>query len=389
MTPQHQAGALFILGFDATRLDTELEMLVERWRPAGFILFRRNIESPRQLADLCHDLRRLYPESDPPLLCVDQEGGRVARLRRPFTELPSARLLGRHHARTGSLELIVRAAAITAAELTAVGINFNFAPVMDVDSNPANPVIGDRAFSHMPESVAEIGCCQIQAFQQQGLLACAKHFPGHGDTSSDSHFDLPLVVKDRTALDALELLPFRAAVRAGVAAIMTAHVLYPALDQIYPATLSQPILTGLLRDEMGFDGLIVTDNMEMQGVWGRWPADELVSRGLAAGCDLFIGGGGGLYGQQPQTHIQFSLMQALTEQIEQGRVSADRIQASLRRISAVKRRWLAPIESQTKAEALRRIGSAEHQQVADALADASTTSETINAIQTANSDRRG
>jgi beta-N-acetylhexosaminidase len=182
MNPRHDAGGLFILGFDGTRVDAEIAAVIERWRPAGFILFRRNIESPRQVAELCRGLHSMYPASDPPLVSVDQEGGRVARLRAPFTELPSARVLGRHLAGGGSLDLIELAAAVTATELTAVGINFNYAPVMDVDSNPDNPVIGDRAFAADPDTVAEIGCRQIRAFQQRGLLACAKHFPGHGDT---------------------------------------------------------------------------------------------------------------------------------------------------------------------------------------------------------------
>jgi len=367
MNPRHDAGGLFILGFDGTRLDAEIEGVVERWRPAGFILFRRNIESPHQVASLCRGLYRLYPASDPPLISVDQEGGRVARLRAPFTELPSARVLGRYVARTGSLRLIELAAAVTAAELTAVGINFNYAPVMDVDSNPDNPVIGDRAFASDPEAVATIGCRQLRTLQQRGLLACAKHFPGHGDTSTDSHHDLPVVTRDRKALAALELRPFRAAVEAGVAAVMTAHVLYPALDATYPATLSRPILTGLLRDELGFDGLIVTDNMEMRGVWGRWPAAELVSRGINAGCDLFIGGGGGLYGQQPQTHIQFSLMEALAEQIACGAIPAERIALSLRRIRTAKRRWLASSGVGSDEELGRLIGSAEHQRIAAML----------------------
>jgi beta-N-acetylhexosaminidase len=367
MNPRHNAGGLFILGFDGVRVDAEIEAVIERWRPAGFILFRRNIESPQQVAELCRGLRCLYPESDPPLISIDQEGGRVARLRAPYTELPSARVLGRHVARTGSLGLIELAAAVTAAELTAVGINFNYAPVMDVDSNPDNPVIGDRAFGADPETVAKIGCRQIRAFQQRGLLACAKHFPGHGDTNTDSHYALPLVTRDRKALDALELLPFRAAVEAGVAAIMTAHVLYPALDETYPATLSPPILTGLLRDELGFDGLIVTDNMEMQGVWGRWPAEELVSRSVDAGCDLFIGGGGGLHGQQPQTHIQFSLMEALAEQIARGDIPPERIDASLQRIRTAKQRWLAPCPVRSDAALDELIGSAAHQRIAAAL----------------------
>ena len=367
MNPRQDAGALFILGFDGIRVDAGIEAVIERWRPAGFILFRRNIESPRQVAELCRGLHRLYPESDPPLISVDQEGGRVARLRAPFTELPSARELGRHAERTGSLELIEQAAALTAAELTAVGINFNYAPVMDVDSNPDNPVIGDRAFAADPATVAEIGCRQIRAFQQRGMLACAKHFPGHGDTNTDSHDELPVVRRDRKALDALELLPFRAAVEADVAAVMTAHVLYPALDNTYPATLSRPILTELLRDEMGFNGLIVTDNMEMKGVWGRWPAAELVRRGIGAGCDLFIGGGGGLYGQQPQTHIQFSLMEALAEQIARGDISPERIEASLQRIRSAKQRWLQPAQIGSDEELAQSIGSAAHQRIAAAL----------------------
>ena len=363
---RHAAGSLFILGFDGTRLTEPLDSWIERWRPAGFILFRRNIESPAQVARLCAELRARYPADDPPLISVDQEGGRVARLRAPFTELPPARVLGRHYARTGSLDLIARAGAITAAELTAVGINLNYAPVLDVDSNPANPVIGDRALAADPETVSTVGNALIAAYQTGGLIACGKHFPGHGDTSSDSHYDLPVVKRDRQALEHLELLPFRRAVSAGVAAIMTAHVLYPALDPTWPATLSRPILTGLLRESMGFDGLIITDNMEMRGVWGRWDADTLVHQSITAGCDLFIGGGGGLQGQQPQTDIQLQLMEALAARLAAGRLSKDRLTESQRRIQAAKARlprWTGlPTEAQ-----LQGIGQDRHQAVADAL----------------------
>jgi beta-N-acetylhexosaminidase len=363
---RHAAGSLFILGFDGTGVAEPLDAWIERWRPAGFILFRRNIESPAQVARLCAALRARYPADDPPLISVDQEGGRVARLRAPFTELPSARVLGRHYARTGSLDLIARAGAVTAAELTAVGINLNYAPVLDVDSNPANPVIGDRALAADPETVATVGNALIAAYQAGGLIACGKHFPGHGDTSSDSHYDLPVVKRDREALERVELLPFRRAVSAGVAAVMTAHVLYPELDPTWPATLSRPILTGLLRESMGFDGLIITDNMEMRGVWGRWDADTLVHQSITAGCDLFIGGGGGLQGQQPQTDIQLQLMEALAARLAAGRLSKDRLTESQRRIQAAKARlprWTRlPTESQ-----LQRIGQDRHQAVADAL----------------------
>ncbi len=360
---RHAAGSLFILGFDGTDVGDTLERWIERYRPAGFILFRRNIESPEQVARLCAQLRARYPVDDPPLISVDQEGGRVARLRAPFTELPAARVLGQHYARTGTLDLIRQAGAVTAAELTAVGINLNYAPVLDVDSNPANPVIGDRAFAADPDTVATIGNTLIGAYQAGGLLACAKHFPGHGDTSTDSHHDLPVVTRARAALELLELLPFRRAVDAGVAAVMTAHVLYPALDADWPATLSPSILTGLLREAMGFDGLIITDNMEMHGVWGRWDADTLIQQSVTAGCDLFIGGGGGLQGQQPQTDIQLELMDALAGQLAAGRISMVRIAESGRRIRAAKARLPQP-----SAEGRRQcIGAATHRAVAEAL----------------------
>jgi beta-N-acetylhexosaminidase len=370
MQPNQLAGGLFILGFDGIAMNASLAETVRRWRPAGFILFRRNIGTPAELAQLCRDLHRLYPLDDPPLISVDQEGGRVARLRAPFTELPPARLLGRLYERTGSLELVAQAAAITAAELTAVGINLNYAPVLDVDSNPANPIIGDRAYGGTPDVVAAVARVVIDAYQRQGLVACGKHFPGHGDTDTDSHLDLPVVPRDRESLEDIELPPFRDAADAGVAALMTAHVLYPALDADWPATLSRAILTDLLREELGFDGLIITDNMEMRGVWGRYPPTVLMERAVGAGCDLFIGGGGGLDGRHPQTDIQFELMETLASQIANGEVPASRVEASLARIRRVKAAVLrrdADIDPERVAEV---IGSAEHRAVAAALATA-------------------
>ncbi|MGD9298603.1 MAG: beta-N-acetylhexosaminidase [Thiohalocapsa sp.] len=372
MHTRHLVGGLFILGFDGTAVDAALAETIRRWRPAGFILFRRNIGTPVQLATLSRDLRALYPPDQPPLISVDQEGGRVARLRAPFTELPAARVLGKLYERSGSLELVRRAAEVTAAELTAVGVNFNFAPVLDVDSNPANPIIGDRAYAQTPEIVSAVAREVIVTYQRRGLMACGKHFPGHGDTAADSHLELPLVPRDRESLEDIELPPFRDAAAAGVAALMTAHVLYPALDPDWPATLSRPILTELLRDEMGFEGLIVTDNMEMRGVWGRWPAAELTRRAVEAGCDLFIGGGGGLDGRHPQTEIQFELMDTLAAQVEAGEVSIALLEASLARIRRVKTALLPRQPGIDPDQVVERIGTADHQSVAAALREAAT-----------------
>jgi beta-N-acetylhexosaminidase len=374
MHANHLAGGLFILGFDGIAVDAALAETIRRWRPAGFILFRRNVGTPEQVARLCRELHALYPADDPPLISVDQEGGRVARLRAPFTELPPARVLGQVFEASGRLDLVRRAAAVTAAELTAVGINFNYAPVLDVDSNPANPIIGDRAFAGSPETVSVVARAVIATYQANGLMACGKHFPGHGDTDTDSHLELPVVPRDRESLEDIELPPFRDAVAAGVAALMTAHVLYPALDPDWPATLSRPILTDLLRDELGFDGLIVTDNMEMRGVWGRWPAAELTRRTIEAGCDLFIGGGGGLDGRHPQTEIQFELLETLAAQIAAGEVPAARAEQSLDRIRRVKDSVLPARVATEPEEVLERIGTAEHRMVAAALREAVLTS---------------
>lgn len=367
MHAQHLAGGCFILGFDGVAVDAALAATIRRWRPAGFILFRRNIATPGQVARLCADLCRHYPADDPPLISVDQEGGRVARLRAPFTELPAARMLGRVYALTGSLELVRAAAAVTAAELTSVGINVNYAPVLDVDSNPANPIIGDRAYGPTPALVSTVASAIIAVYQAHGLLACGKHFPGHGDTAVDSHRALPIVPRARESLEDIELPPFHAAVAAGVGAIMTAHVRYPALDPDWPATLSPAILTGLLRGQLGFDGLIVTDNMEMRGVWGRWPAAELTRRAVSAGCDLFIGGGGGLDGRRPQTHIQFALMETLAAQIAAKEIPTAQVEAALERIRRVKAAIIGRRPRLDAAAVDAAIGTAAHQAVAAAL----------------------
>lgn len=370
MQARHLAGGLFILGFDGVAMGPALAATIERWRPAGFILFRRNIGTPEQVARLCADIRSRYPTDDPPLISVDQEGGRVARLRSPFTELPSARVLGALAERGGSFELVERAAAVTARELTAVGINFNYAPVLDVDSNPANPIIGDRAYGGTPELVSAVARRVIDTFQRHGLLACGKHFPGHGDTDTDSHTDLPVVRRDRESLEDIELPPFRDAAESGVAALMTAHVLYPALDPDWPATLSVPILNDLLRREMGYDGLIVTDNMEMRGVWGRYAPAQLTRRAVEAGCDLFIGGGGGLDGRHPQTDIQFELMETLARQIEAGEVDAGRAEASLARTRRVKSAILPQAAPAETGELSSLIGAPAHRALAEELARA-------------------
>src|SRR5688500_3123304 len=236
-------GQLLIGSFPGTTIPPELRSLAREFGLGGVILFARNIEAPEQVAELSHDIQSLATEL-PLWVSVDQEGGRVARLRSPFTEWPPMATLGR----SGDAALASRFAAALAAELKAVGVTLDYAPVLDVHTNPKNPVIGDRALAEDAEMVGKLGAAIVRALQGNGVAACGKHFPGHGDTSADSHLELPIVEHPPDRIRRVECVPFRAAIKADVAFIMTAHVLVPSLDEENPATLSRRIVHDLLRD---------------------------------------------------------------------------------------------------------------------------------------------
>src|SRR5262249_21992353 len=255
----------------------------------GVILFARNVAEPGQVAELAFEASRLVADL-PGWVSIDQEGGRVARLKAPFTEWPPMATLGR----SGDVQLAERFARALAAELKAVGITLDFAPVLDVHTNPRNPVIGDRALAERAGDVARLGGAGIRAMQAEGLAACGKHFPGHGDTSTDSHLELPLVEHPPERLREVEFVPFRAAIEAGVATIMTAHVLVPALDEQRPATLSKRIVTGLLREELHYDGVIVSDDLEMKALANDYKVPESAVLAVEAGCDTVLTCSGGL-----------------------------------------------------------------------------------------------
>jgi beta-N-acetylhexosaminidase len=241
------------------------------------------VESAEQVAALVRELKELAGR--PLLVAVDQEGGRVARLRAPqgFTEVPPMRALGE----SGDATLAREVGALLGSELRAVGIDQDYAPVVDVDTNPANPVIGDRALSRDPAAVARLGAALVAGLQSAGVAACAKHFPGHGDTSQDSHRDLPRLPHPLERLRAVELPPFRAVARAGVAAVMTAHVVFEALDPARPATLSPEVMR-LLRDEAGFQGCAISDDLEMKAVAEHFPLEEAAPGAVLAGVDALL-----------------------------------------------------------------------------------------------------
>ena len=352
-------GQLFVIGFDGTRVPQSSARLIAEQQVGGVILFKRNIESLEQVVALNTELFELGKAAAfPVIVSVDQEGGRVARLRGIMSDVPSMRAVGA--AAEHDAEVPYRLGAMMARELSALGFHWDFAPVVDVDTNPQNPVIGERSFARDPQVVARLGARFIEGMQGAGVAASAKHFPGHGDTDVDSHHALPRLPHDLARLEAVELVPFRAAVKAGVASIMTAHVMFPALDASEPATLSPAILDGLLRKKLGYQGVVVSDDLEMAAVADRYGIEELVRLGLLAGVDLFL--------VCHDADKQAAAVEAAFRLVESGRVPQARVEEALHRVHELKRRFVGAPAAPTRAEARALVRAAPHLELAARLA---------------------
>ncbi len=321
------AARLLCVGFEGTSVTAELKRLLDGG-VGGVILFKRNIESAGQVARLAAEIKEVAGR--PIIIAIDQEGGRVARLREGFTSLPPMRTVGA----LSDEAMAWQVGRVLGREVRAVNIDLNFAPVMDVDTNPANPVIGDRSFSRDAEVVSRMGCAMLRGMQSAGVAACAKHFPGHGDTAQDSHQALPRLAHDMNRLNDVELKPFAAAVAADVASVMTAHVVFEAMDNAYPATMSRPALDGILRDRMRFDGVAISDDLEMKAIADHYTVDEAIGRGLKAGIDLF------LVCHTPD--VQWHAIESLANQVEVGQVTAGRFAEAVRRVDVMTMRYARP-----------------------------------------------
>jgi len=333
-TLEQKIGQLFICGFHSLTPDEQITTLTGKYHVGGVVYFRRNVESVRQLATLSHNLQKLpRSHSDIPLIIsIDQEGGMVARLDHDgISRIPGNMTLGA----VDDLQLTYDVAKLAAEEMLALGINMNFAPCIDVNNNPANPVIGVRSFGEDPAKVAEHGVAATRGYQEHGVIATVKHFPGHGDTAVDSHLGLAVVPHDKERLHQIELLPFRKAIEAGADAVMTAHVIFPAFEmEEIPATLSRRVLTELLREEMGFDGVIVTDCLEMHAIAKSCGIAEGAVRAIEAGADLVL--------VRHTLSDQIAAIEAVREAVVSGRISEDRINQSLQRILELKTNRIAP-----------------------------------------------
>ncbi|MQY15853.1 Beta-hexosaminidase [Streptomyces sp. RB5] len=384
MTLEQQVGQLFVLevaGRDAYEItdaakavnrarygvDTPAEV-VRKYQPGGVIYFVArsddNMGDPRQIARLSNGLQEVaagLPGATPLIISTDQEGGLVFRLPTPpATEQPGHMALGA----TWSPADAYRSHQIIGSELRACGITANYGPVADVNVNAANPVIGIRSFGAEPGAVAALVRASVEGLHRGGVAATAKHFPGHGDTDTDSHFGLPRITHSRAQLDAIDLPPFRAAIDAGIETIMTAHIVVPSLDPtLVPATMSRPILTGLLREELGFEGLIVTDALDMQGASAEYPPDVAAVTAFGAGADMLV--------LSPNLPLAYG---ALLAAVRSGEISAARVEESVVRILSHKiRRGLYQDPGVSENRAVKVVGNAEFLADADAITGRSTT----------------
>lgn len=371
LTLEEKVGQLLLISFGGTKMDATIADFLHEMKPGGVALFARNIETPAQTLRLIRDVRDLDPVSKagalPLFVAVDQEGGNVVRLKQDATILPSAMALGA----ADDVELARRAGVALGRDLRLLGFNMNLAPVLDVNSNPRNPVIGIRSFGERPDRVAEIGVAYIQGIQSQDVVAVAKHFPGHGDTDADSHYHLPVLRHGKERLDSVELLPFARAFAEGLDAIMTAHIALPALapasdaDRDLPATLNPRILTNLLREELAYDGLVMTDGLEMQGIVQRFGVGEAAVRAVLAGADIVMI----LWYPKTKREVRNALIAA----VQQERIPMWRLDQSVRRVLVAKaRRGLFGLDERPMTDVLTALRDGDRSVVEEIAARAVT-----------------
>ncbi len=381
MTLEQKVGQLFMTNVYGSSADTQApadvaanqalygvdnaEQLIDRYQPGGIIYFAwtNSVQDPAQITGLSNgiqDAALSQPGAIPSLIGIDQEGGIVARIGPPMTQLPGNMALGAGR----SVADAQTAAAINGDELTAMGINWNFAPVADVNVNPANPVIAVRSFGENPRLVANLVAAQVRGYTSAGLSGAAKHFPGHGDTAQDSHTGLPNIDHTRKEWEQLDRPPFQAAIDAGVPAIMTAHITVPSLDPSGdPATLSEPIMSGILRGEMGYDGVVITDALDMAGASETYGNDRVPVLALKAGVDMLL--------MPPEFDVAYN---AVLEAVASGELTEERIDTSVRRILTLKESLgIVDDPYADPAEVPAHVGTPEHLAALQEITDGTTT----------------
>ena len=328
MTLEEKVGQLLVIGAEGTSFSGEMDNLIHNYHVGGVIIMGENVSTTLELLQLMNDIKKANePSKNPLFLSVDEEGGRVSRLPAGLPKLPTSEKIGK----LNDESVGYRAGAYLAGVLNEFGYNMNFAPVLDVNSNPRNPVIGDRSFGSDPYQVAKLGISTMHGMMDNGIIPVVKHFPGHGDTVVDSHKSLP---KEETTLEALrnvELVPFQKAIEEGADVVMVAHILFPALDPNYPSSMSKAIITGLLRNEMQFEGVIITDDLTMGAIANDYTIPEAAVQSFIAGSDLLL--------VVRNYEGQIATIKALKKAIATGEITEERLNESVKRILTLKEKY--------------------------------------------------
>ncbi|WNQ12859.1 beta-N-acetylhexosaminidase [Paenibacillus aurantius] len=329
MTREEKVGQLVLVGMDGRETNAQTKELIRTYKVGGFIFFKVNLTGTDQALRLFTSLKDTNRASSsiPLWMSVDEEGGRVTRLPDEFEKFPSMGSLGKKN----SSDLTRQVGKLIGRELAGFGLNTDFAPVLDVNSNPDNPVIGDRSFGSSAERVSRLGVAEMKGLQSEGILSVVKHFPGHGDTSVDSHIGLPVVPYDMDRLKKLELVPFAEAVKNGADAVMVAHLLLPKLDSKHPASFSKAVITDVLRKQLGFGGVVFTDDMTMGAVVKNYSIGQAAVQAILAGGDIVLVG----HDFEKQTTV----IQALRKAAADGTLSEERLDESVYRILKLKAKY--------------------------------------------------
>jgi len=328
MDLEQKIGQLFIIGFNGTSMKPWIKDMIREYYIGGFILFKDNMSSIEQTLELLNSLKEENKNNPIPLfLSIDEEGGRVHRLPKSFLNMPTAKQIGDINNENISFQY----GKILAKRIKALGFNMDFAPVMDINSNPKNPVIGDRAFGSNRDIVSHNGIQVMEGIRSENIISVIKHFPGHGDTSIDSHWDLPIINKDIKELKELELTPFLKGIESGVDGIMIGHIMFPKIDNTYPATLSKEIITNLLRKELSFEGVIISDDMSMGAIAKNYTIEDAAIKYLKAGGDILLL----CHGEENPIIV----MERIKEEVEKGRITEEEIDEKVYRILKLKEKY--------------------------------------------------
>ena len=361
-------GQLFMIGLGGKTLAANESEFIVKNNIGGVILFDRNLGTPQEVHKLCAEIQALRHKTKdklPLFISIDMEGGRVARLKAPFTQWPAAQKLGA----LDSTSVAFRFSMAMGAELRACGINLDFAPCVDVLTNPKNTVIGDRALSTDPEQVAKMASAIVRGYIKAGVIPCAKHFPGHGHTLIDSHLDLPVEDADIERLRAVEMHPFKKVFRARIDMVMTAHIKFPNVDPEWPVTLSPLFIQQILRQELRYRGLVITDDLDMKALATHYDRDMIPVRALQAGCDIL------LYCNEPDRPPL--ALEAVRKAVNDGAVKTAQIDESYKRVLALKKDVLASPDPMPWAEAAKLIGHPDHVKLSKAIQEQKVPQELL------------